>query len=460
MLHGKFGDDGMKNAQELKQKILELTEQYYQIQFGQPHPFIEGERIGYAGRVFDQTELQELVCASLEFWLTAGHYTQAFEHRLASYIGVTYCSLVNSGSSANLLAFAALTSPMLGDRRIRRGDEVITVAAGFPTTITPILQYGAVPVFIDIEMPCYNLSLDALEKAVSPKTRAVMAAHTLGNPFPLEEVRRFCDAHGLWLVEDNCDALGAEYCVQGEWKKTGSVGHIATSSFYPAHHITMGEGGAVYTDDALLHRIVNSMRDWGRDCWCQPGCDNTCGCRFEGRWGTLPQGYDHKYVYSHFGYNLKATDLQAAIGCAQMDKLEGFVSQRRRNWSILRRELDELSDVLLLPEETPGSHPSWFGFLITVKESAPFSRNALVQYLESRNIQTRNLFAGNFLRHPCFDELREEQGVYRIAGELTNTDDAMERAFWIGVYPGMTDEKLHYMANAIKTFVRERGPAS
>ncbi len=460
MLHGKFGDDGMKNAQELKQKILELTEQYYQIQFGQPHPFIEGERIGYAGRVFDQAELQELVCASLEFWLTAGHYTQAFEHRLASYIGVKYCSLVNSGSSANLLAFAALTSPMLGDRRIRRGDEVITVAAGFPTTITPILQYGAVPVFIDIEKPCYNLSLDALEKAVSPKTRAVMAAHTLGNPFPLEEVRRFCDAHGLWLVEDNCDALGAEYCVQGEWKKTGSVGHIATSSFYPAHHITMGEGGAVYTDDALLHRIVNSMRDWGRDCWCQPGCDNTCGCRFEGRWGTLPQGYDHKYVYSHFGYNLKATDLQAAIGCAQMDKLEGFVSQRRRNWSILRRELDELSDVLLLPEETPGSRPSWFGFLITVKESAPFSRNALVQYLESRNIQTRNLFAGNFLRHPCFDELREEQGAYRIAGELMNTDDAMERAFWIGVYPGMTDEKLHYMANAIKTFVRERGPIS
>ncbi|MCI8855027.1 MAG: lipopolysaccharide biosynthesis protein RfbH [Clostridiaceae bacterium] len=450
----------MKNAQELKQKILELTEQYYQIQFGQPHPFIEGERIGYAGRVFDQAELQELVCASLEFWLTAGHYTQAFEHRLASYIGVKYCSLVNSGSSANLLAFAALTSPMLGDRRIRRGDEVITVAAGFPTTITPILQYGAVPVFIDIEKPCYNLSLDALEKAVSPKTRAVMAAHTLGNPFPLEEVRRFCDAHGLWLVEDNCDALGAEYCVQGEWKKTGSVGHIATSSFYPAHHITMGEGGAVYTDDALLHRIVNSMRDWGRDCWCQPGCDNTCGCRFEGRWGTLPQGYDHKYVYSHFGYNLKATDLQAAIGCAQMDKLEGFVSQRRRNWSILRRELDELSDVLLLPEETPGSRPSWFGFLITVKESAPFSRNALVQYLESRNIQTRNLFAGNFLRHPCFDELREEQGAYRIAGELMNTDDAMERAFWIGVYPGMTDEKLHYMANAIKTFVRERGPIS
>lgn len=460
MLHGKFGDDGMKNAQELKQKILELTEQYYQIQFGQPHPFIEGERIGYAGRVFDQAELQELVCASLEFWLTAGHYTQAFEHRLASYIGVKYCSLVNSGSSANLLAFAALTSPMLGDRRIRRGDEVITVAAGFPTTITPILQYGAIPVFIDIEKPCYNLSLDALEKAVSPKTRAVMAAHTLGNPFPLEEVRRFCDAHGLWLVEDNCDALGAEYCVQGEWKKTGSVGHIATSSFYPAHHITMGEGGAVYTDDALLHRIVNSMRDWGRDCWCQPGCDNTCGCRFEGRWGTLPQGYDHKYVYSHFGYNLKATDLQAAIGCAQMDKLEGFVSQRRRNWSILRRELDELSDVLLLPEETPGSRPSWFGFLITVKESAPFSRNALVQYLESRNIQTRNLFAGNFLRHPCFDELREEQGAYRIAGELMNTDDAMERAFWIGVYPGMTDEKLHYMANAIKTFVRERGPIS
>ncbi len=460
MLHGKFGDDGMKNAQELKQKILELTEQYYQIQFGQPHPFIEGERIGYAGRVFDQAELQELVCASLEFWLTAGHYTQAFEHRLASYIGVKYCSLVNSGSSANLLAFAALTSPMLGDRRIRRGDEVITVAAGFPTTITPILQYGAVPVFIDIEKPCYNLSLDALEKAVSPKTRAVMAAHTLGNPFPLEEVRRFCDAHGLWLVEDNCDALGAEYCVQGEWKKTGSVGHIATSSFYPAHHITMGEGGAVYTDDALLHRIVNSMRDWGRDCWCQPGCDNTCGCRFEGRWGTLPQGYDHKYVYSHFGYNLKATDLQAAIGCAQMDKLEGFVSQRRRNWSILRRELDELSDVLLLPEETPGSRPSWFGFLITVKESAPFSRNALVQYLESRNIQTRNLFAGNFLRHPCFDELREEEGAYRIAGELMNTDDAMERAFWIGVYPGMTDEKLHYMANAIKTFVRERGPIS
>ena len=445
----------MRDPQAIREEILSLTEEYYQARF-QEEPFRPGGRISYAGRVFDQEELRTLVDASLEFWLTAGRFTQRFESELAEYLGVRYCSLVNSGSSANLLAFAALTSPLLGERRVRKGDEVITAAASFPTTIAPILQCGAVPVFVDIGLPQYNVGPEALEEALSPKTRAVMLAHTLGNPFPLAEIRRFCDAHGLWLVEDNCDALGAECLVEGRWRKTGSVGHIGTSSFYPPHHITMGEGGAVYTGDPLLHRIVNSLRDWGRDCWCPPGRDDTCGCRFQGRFGELPEGYDHKYVYSHLGYNLKATDMQAAVGCAQLRKLDGFVQARRENWRYLRSALDDLSDVLLLPEEAPGSRASWFGFMITVREDAPFRREELVHYLEDRNIQTRNLFAGNMLRQPCFDGLREAGEGYRVAGELRNTDAVMERAFWIGVYPGMTGEKLRYMAEEIRRFVREK----
>ena len=446
----------MKDTQELKEQILVLTEEYYAAQFGGERPFQAGDRISYAGRVFDREELRELVSASLEFWLTAGHYTREFERGLSEYLGVKYCSLVNSGSSANLLAFMALTSPLLGDRRVRRGDEVITVAAGFPTTVAPILQYGAVPVFVDIDIPQYNIDPALLEQALSPRTRAVMIAHTLGNPFRLDAVGQFCEEHGLWLVEDNCDALGSEYCFRGEWKKTGTIGHIGTSSFYPAHHITTGEGGAVYTDDPLLHRIVNSLRDWGRDCWCPSGRDDTCGCRFEGQFGTLPRGYDHKYVYSHFGYNMKATDMQAAIGCAQLKKLERFVQRRRENWNYLREALDGCSDVLILPEAAPDSRPSWFGFLMTVREDAPFSRDDLARYLEDQNIQTRNLFAGNLLRHPCFDELREAGEGYRVAGSLSNTDAVMERSFWIGVYPGMTEEKLRYMAHTIKTFIAER----
>ncbi len=446
----------MNDVQKLRGQILSLTEEYYRAQFGGEKPFQAGDRIGYAGRVFDQEELRELVNASLEFWLTAGHYTQEFEQGLADYLGAKYCSLVNSGSSANLLAFMALTSPQLKERGIHKGDEVITIAAGFPTTVAPILQFGAVPVFVDIEIPQYNIDPSLLERALSPKTRAVMVAHTLGNPFQLGAVRQFCDDHGLWLVEDNCDALGSEYCMNGRWRKTGTIGHIGTSSFYPPHHITMGEGGAVYTDDPQLHRIVNSLRDWGRDCWCPPGRDNTCKCRFDGQFGELPRGYDHKYVYSHLGYNLKATDMQAAVGCAQLKKLDGFVRQRRENWAFLRRELDVCSDVLILPEAAPDSRPSWFGFLMTIRKGAPFCRDELVRYLEEKNIQTRNLFAGNLLRHPCFDELRAAGTGYRVVGGLSNTDTVMERSFWVGVYPGMTEEKLRYMADTIKEFVGKR----
>lgn len=446
----------MRDSQTIKDEILSLTEEYYRAQFGQVKPFQPGDRVSYAGRVFDQEELKTLVDASLEFWLTAGRFTRRLELELAEYLGVRFCSLVNSGSSANLLAFTALTSPLLGERRVKKGDEVITAAAGFPTTIAPIIQCGAAPVFVDIELPQYNVSLKALEEAFSPRTRAVMLAHTLGNPFPLEAVRRFCDEHGLWLIEDNCDALGTECLVGGRWRRTGSVGHIGTSSFYPPHHITMGEGGAVYTSDPLLHRIVNSLRDWGRDCWCPPGRDDTCGCRFKGRFGELPEGYDHKYVYSHLGYNLKATDMQAAVGCAQMKKLDGFVRARRRNWRYLRNAMDGLSDVFILPEEAPDSRASWFGFLLTLRENAPFRREELVRHLEGKNIQTRNLFAGNMLRQPCFDGMRESGEGYRVAGELRNTDAVMERTFWIGVYPGMTEEKLRYMAEEIRRFVRDK----
>lgn len=440
--------------EELKKQILELTAAYYRAAFAETEPFAAGDRINYAGRVFDERELVNLVDSSLEFWLTSGRYTAEFEQKLAAYLGVRHCSLVNSGSSANLLAFMALTAPELGERQIRRGDEVITVAAGFPTTVAPMLQYGAVPVFVDVTIPQYNIDADRLEDALSSRTKAVMLAHTLGNPFDLNAVRAFCDRHGLWLIEDNCDALGSQYRMDGVWGKTGTFGDIGTSSFYPPHHITTGEGGAVYTNDPRLHRILRSLRDWGRDCWCDSGYDDTCGHRFEGQYGELPRGYDHKYVYSHFGYNLKATDLQAAVGCTQLDKLDGFTALRKKHWSYLRERLDEAGDQLILPEPEPNADPSWFGFLLTVRDGAGFSRDELTAHLETHNIQTRNLFAGNLVCHPCFDALRATGTGYRVAGGLQNTDRIMKRSLWIGVYPGMTEDRLAYMAEQILTFLQ------
>ena len=445
----------MSRKDELKQQILSLTRAYYAEVHGQKKSFEPGKTfVNYGGRYYDGQELVNLVDSSLDFWLTAGPWAHKFEKRFAEWLGVKYCSLTNSGSSANLLAFSALTAPELGERRIRRGDEVITVACGFPTTVTPCIQYGAVPVFVDMTIPEYNIDATQLEAALSPKTKAVMIAHSLGNPFDLQAVKDFCDRHGLWLVEDNCDALGSTYLIDGVERKTGTIGHIGTSSFYPPHHMTMGEGGAVYTNDPLLHKLVNSYRDWGRDCWCVGGVDNTCGCRFTKQFGELPMGYDHKYVYSHFGYNLKVTDMQAAIGCAQLEKLDHIVEARRRNFTRLKEALADVPG-LILPEAQRNSNPSWFGFLISVKEDAGFTRNGLVTYLESRKIQTRNLFAGNLLKHPAFDEMRRSGQGYRVVGELKNTDFIMNHTFWIGVYPGMTDEMLDYMAESIKEFVQE-----
>jgi CDP-6-deoxy-D-xylo-4-hexulose-3-dehydrase len=431
--------------------ILDSVRVYYAT-FMQRPAYRDGDRISYASRVFDERELVNLVDSALEFWLTSGRYTEAFEQQFAAYLKVPYCSLVNSGSSANLLAFMALTSPLLGDRAIRRGDEVITVAAGFPTTVTPILQYGAVPVFVDITIPQYNIDVSLLEKAWSRKTKAVMLAHTLGNPFDLQRVKAFCDAHSLWLVEDNCDALGSAYRIDGAEKLTGTIGDLGTSSFYPPHHLTMGEGGAVYTANPLLHKIVRSMRDWGRDCVCPSGKDNLCGHRFDKQYGELPPGYDHKYVYSHFGYNLKATDMQAAIGCAQLEKFPSFVERRRYNWARLREGLADLQDRLILPEAAPGSNPSWFGFLITCREGV--NRNVLVRHIESRNIQTRMLFAGNLTMHPCFDELRASGAGYRAVGNLETTDRIMRDSFWIGVYPGMSDGMIDRMIGVVKEYFR------
>lgn len=444
---------------EIKQQILSLTKEYYKESFGRENekPFSPGDRIQYAGRCFDEKELVNLVDASLEFWLTSGRYTQEFEQKMCTYLEVSHCSLVNSGSSANLLAFMALTSPKLGERRIQKGDEVITVAAAFPTTVAPIIQYGAVPVFVDVSIPSYNIDTDRLEEAFSTKTKAVMLAHTLGNPFRIQAVKDFCDRHGLWLIEDNCDALGSEYTYNGTVRKTGTVGDLATSSFYPPHHITMGEGGAVYTNHPQLHQIVNSLRDWGRDCFCAPGQDGRCGCRFGQQFGELPKGYDHKYVYSHLGYNLKATDLQAAVGCAQMGKLEEFTRLRRKHWERLHeRLLSAENPFLILPEPEEGTAPSWFGYVITVREDAPFTRDELSGELEQNGIQTRNLFAGNLLRHPCFDEYRGNRDVYRVSGGLENTDRIMRQTFWVGVYPGMTEEKLDYMAERIVRFAERR----
>ena len=433
---------------QARREILEAVAEYAKKFHEQKKEFHEGDRIPYASRVYDHAEMVNLVDSALEFWLTSGRYTEEFEKKLADYLKVRYCSLVNSGSSANLIAFMALTSPLLGDRRIGRGDEVITVAAGFPTTVTPAIQYGAVPVFVDVAIPQYNIDVTNLEAALSEKTKAVMLAHTLGNPFDLTAVKEFCDAHGLWLVEDNCDALGTVYERKGERKFTGTIGDIGTSSFYPPHHMTMGEGGAVYTDNPLLNKIIRSFRDWGRDCVCPSGHDNVCGHRFDRQYGELPLGYDHKYVYSHFGYNLKATDLQAAIGCAQLDKFPSFVEKRRHNFARLWKNLEDTQDQLILPAAAEHSEPSWFGFLITCREGV--DRNRLVQYIESKGVQTRMLFAGNLTKHPCFDEMRKTGEGYRIAGGLENTDRIMADTFWIGVYPGMTDEKIDYMARVIK----------
>lgn len=442
----------MSKKEELKKQILDLTREYYREVHAKKKEFESGKSfVHYGGRFFNDEEMVNLVDSSLDFWLTQGPWTHKFERRLADWLGVKYCAVTNSGSSANLLAFYTLTSHKLGDRRIKKGDEVITVAAGFPTTVTPIIQYGAIPVFVDVALPGFDIDVNQLEAAYSPKTKAVMMAHSLGNPFNLKAVLAFCEKHNLWLIEDNCDALGSEYTIDGVTKKTGTWGHIGTSSFYPPHHMTMGEGGAVYTNDPELNKITLSFRDWGRDCWCASGVDNTCRMRFTGQFGELPQGYDHKYVYSHFGFNLKITDMQAAVGCAQLDKIDQIVAARRANYQML---YDGLKDVpgLILPVAEANSNPSWFGFLIAVKEDAGFTRNELTGYLEQNKIQTRNLFAGNLTKHPCFDEMRQTGEGYRIVGELKNTDFVMTNGFWIGVFPGMTKEMNLWMIKCIKDF--------
>ncbi len=437
-----------KTKEEARDEILKAVDEYCKRYHNIKKEFEPGDRITYASRVYDSKEMTNLVDSALEFWLTSGRYTDEFEKKLGEYLGVRYVSLVNSGSSANLCAFMTLTSPLLRERQVLPGDEIITVACGFPTTVTPILQYGAVPVFVDVTIPQYNIDATRLEGALSTKTKAVMIAHTLGNPFDLKTVKDFCTKHKLWLIEDNCDALGSRYTIDGETKFTGTVGDIGTSSFYPPHHMTMGEGGAVYTSNPLLHKIIRSLRDWGRDCICPSGRDNMCGHRFDGDYGELPHGYDHKYVYSHFGYNLKATDLQASIGCAQLEKFPSFVERRKANFNRLKEGLRGTEDKLLLPEAAPNSDPSWFGFLITCKEGT--DRNKLVRYIEDKGIQTRMLFAGNLIKHPCFDKLRESKSGYRVVGSLDNTDRIMRDTFWIGVYPGMTDSMIDYMAESIK----------
>lgn len=442
-----------QTEKEARQEILDMVSEYCRKYHNKKKAFEPGDRISYASRVYNEDEMVNLVDSSLEFWLTSGRYTDEFEKKLAEYLGVRYCSLVNSGSSANLVAFMTLTSPLLGEKRVKRGDEVITVAAGFPTTVTPMIQYGAVPVFVDVTIPQYNIDVTKLEEAYSPKTKAVMIAHTLGNPFDLKAVKEFCKKHDLWLVEDNCDALGSRYTIDGETKFTGTVGDIGTSSFYPPHHMTMGEGGAVYTDNPLLNKIARSFRDWGRDCVCPSGHDNLCGHRFDRQYGELPLGYDHKYVYSHFGYNLKATDMQAAIGCAQLEKFPSFVERRKHNFARLKEGLKGAEDKLILPEACENSDPSWFGFLITCKEGT--DRNQVVQYVEDHGVQTRMLFAGNLTKHPCFDEMRATGEGYRISGSLENTDRIMTDTFWVGVYPGMTDEMIDYMAKTIKEAVQQ-----
>lgn len=440
--------ENWKNEKEARDKIKDLVAEYYHDFKERKEVFCPGERIAYAARVFDEKEMQSLTDAMLDFWLTTGRFADEFERQFAEWIGVKYAHLVNSGSSANLLAFMTLTASELGDRQIKRGDEVITVACGFPTTVTPILQYGAIPVFVDITVPQYNIDVSKLEEAYSPKTKAVMIAHTLGNPFDIVAVKKFCDKHNLWLIEDNCDALGTQYTISGVTKYTGTWGDIGTSSFYPPHHMTMGEGGCVYTNNPILHRLILSYRDWGRDCICPSGHDNFCGHRFDGQYGELPKGYDHKYTYSHFGYNLKVTDLQAAIGVEQLKKLPIFVEKRRYNWERLKKALEPAKDILLLPEAAQNSRPSWFGFLVSVRTESGLERDAVTKYLEEHNIQTRLLFSGNLICHPAFDQIRGT-GAYRVVGGLENTKFVMKHSFWVGVYPGMSKEMIDYMAKEI-----------
>lgn len=431
----------MPDADELRSRILSLVREYYAARWP-ARPFRPGvDPVPVSGRVFDAEELVNLVDAALDFWLTAGRFAEAFEREFARFMGVRYALLTNSGSSANLLAISALTSPLLGERRLRPGDEVITVAAGFPTTVNPILQNGLVPVFVDIHIPTYNIDVTWLEDALSPRTKAIFLAHTLGNPFDVEAVKGFAEKHGLWLIEDTCDAVGAEY----KGQKVGTFGDLATVSFYPAHHITMGEGGAVLTNSPLLKRIVESFRDWGRDCWCPPGKSNTCGKRFDWQLGDLPKGYDHKYTYSHIGYNLKATDLQAAVGLAQLRKLPEFIAKRRRNFAYLRAALESLQDVFVLPEPTPHSNPSWFGFPLTIREESSVSRNNLVRKLDECNIGTRLLFGGNLTRQPAYRE-----ASYRVVGTLANADRVMNQTFWVGVYPGLNEEHLEYVVDMLR----------
>ena len=444
-----------KNEADARNQIKDMVAQYYHDFKEKKEPFKEGDRISYASRVFDEKEMQALTDATLDFWLTTGRFSDEFEKEFAKWIGVRFAHLVNSGSSANLIAFMALTAPELGKRQIKPGDEVITVACGFPTTVTPILNYGAVPVFVDVTIPQYNIDVTKLEGALSDKTKAVMIAHTLGNPFDLKVVKSFCDKNNLWLVEDNCDALGSKYTIDGITKYTGTWGDIGTSSFYPPHHMTMGEGGCVYTNNPLLHRLILSFRDWGRDCICPSGRDNFCGHRFDGQHGELPEGYDHKYVYSHFGYNLKVTDLQAAIGCEQLKKFPGFIERRKHNWSRLRAALAPVADKIILPEPAENSNPSWFGFLISVRSESGLDRNRITRFIEDHNVQTRLLFSGNLIKHPCFNQIRGTD-KYRVSGSLEKTDFVMNNTFWVGVYPGMTDAMIDYMAKVIIEAVEKR----
>lgn len=443
------------NEAEAREQIKTLVAEYYH-DFKEPmeskENFKPGDRVSYASRVYDEKEMQSLTDAMLDFWLTTGRFSKEFEKNFAEWIGVKFAHLVNSGSSANLIAFSVLTAPELGERQIKRGDEVITVACGFPTTITAILQYGAVPVFVDVTIPQYNIDTTQLEAALSSKTKAVMIAHTLGNPFDLKTVKAFCDKHNLWLIEDNCDALGTKYTIDGVTKYTGTWGDIGTSSFYPPHHMTMGEGGCVYTDNPLLNRLILSYRDWGRDCICVSGQDNMCGHRWDGQFGLLPKGYDHKYTYSHFGYNLKVTDLQAAVGVEQLKKFPGFIERRKHNWAKLRSSLETVQDKIILPVPAENSDPSWFGFLISVKPETGLDRNSVTKYVEEHNIQTRLLFSGNIIRQSCFDEIRGTD-AYRVIGNLENSDYVVNNTFWVGVYPGMTDTMIDYMAKIIKEAV-------
>ena len=443
------------NEAEAREQIKTLVAEYYH-DFKEPmeskENFKPGDRVSYASRVYDEKEMQSLTDAMLDFWLTTGRFSKEFEKNFAEWIGVKFAHLVNSGSSANLIAFSVLTAPELGERQIKRGDEVITVACGFPTTITPILQYGAVPVFVDVTIPQYNIDTTQLEAALSSKTKAVMIAHTLGNPFDLKTVKAFCDKHNLWLIEDNCDALGTKYTIDGVTKYTGTWGDIGTSSFYPPHHMTMGEGGCVYTDNPLLNRLILSYRDWGRDCICVSGQDNMCGHRWDGQFGLLPKGYDHKYTYSHFGYNLKVTDLQAAVGVEQLKKFPGFIERRKHNWAKLRSSLETVQDKIILPVPAENSDPSWFGFLISVKPETGLDRNSVTKYVEEHNIQTRLLFSGNIIRQSCFDEIRGTD-AYRVIGNLENSDYVVNNTFWVGVYPGMTDTMIDYLAKIIKEAV-------